>query len=124
MRRDDKRPRIQFQQMLSPVKIGSDDHELLVVGYAAGSTAFIACQVRKNLSRNPNHLSTAGGFFLTTWEALHEEITDGRSRPKRTSLDEPALTASSLIRAGSRFSTSHQIPFSRWDEKVGLHGMQ
>jgi len=77
VRRHEERLWIQFQQMFSPVKIDSDNYELLVVRDPAGSTSIIACQVRDDLSRNPDRLSTAGRFFLTTGEGLPEEITDG-----------------------------------------------
>jgi hypothetical protein len=92
---------------LCPALPEVQSYELLVVRYPAWSTSFIACQVRKDLSCNPDHLSPAARFFLTTWEDLPEEITHGSPRPKMATNDEPELTATSLIRAGSRFGTSH-----------------
>lgn len=66
-----------------------------------------------HLSNNPNYFSTVGCRFLTTGEDFPEKITDGDPRPKTTSIDEPELAGSLLIRAGGRFGSSRETPFAR-----------
>ena len=93
MRRHEKRFRIQFQQMFSPPQIDADNDELLVARYPAGSTPFIDCQIREDLSGNPNYLPTTSRFSFTTGKDLQEEITDGGPRLKTASIDELELAA-------------------------------
>jgi hypothetical protein len=79
--------------MFSPLKINANNDEPLVAGYPTGPTPFIDCQVREDLSVNPNYLPTAVRFFFTTGKDLHEEVTAGRPRPKDASIEETKLAA-------------------------------
>jgi hypothetical protein len=77
VRRHEERLWIQFQQLFSAVEIDPDNDKLLVVGDPAGPASIIVCQVGDHFSGNPNHLSTAVRFFLTTGAGFAKEITDG-----------------------------------------------